>query len=126
MAKQLLVELETGEQVVISLDDTGDYNFKSKILWDTSKKGPLPQDIELGKMAVGGDGSLVKLAEAKPEHLAAIAKKDESRLFVAIDFLRGNIWYVAAVKEFGLAMPTGLQQAMQAAADVVLEFENKG
>ncbi len=126
MAKQLLVELPSGEQAILDLGDTGDYNFKSKILWDTSKQGPLPSGIELGKMAVGGGGSLVKLAEAKPEHLAAIAKKDESRLFEAIDFLRGNIWRVAAVKEFGLAMPVGLQQAMQAAADVILEFENKG
>ena len=52
----LIVNLPTGEQTRIEIDDTGSYFDQSKVLWDTRKDGAIPDFVEIGKMQkIGGD-----------------------------------------------------------------------
>jgi len=70
---RLLVNSPSGEQIIIEIDPTGDYYDVTKIVWDESKDGPMP-DVILGKMARSGD-SLITLPDYIPEHAAAIYAK---------------------------------------------------
>lgn len=70
---KLLVNSPSGEQIIIETDPTGDYYDVTKIVWDESKDGPMP-DVILGKMARSGD-SLITLPDYIPEHAAAIYAK---------------------------------------------------
>ena len=70
---RLLVNSPSGEQIIIEIDPTGDYYDVTKIVWDESKDGPMP-DITLGKMTRSGD-SLITLPDYIPEHASAIYAK---------------------------------------------------
>ena len=70
---RLLVNSPSGEQIIIEIDPTGDYYDVTKVVWDESKDGPMP-DVTLGKMARSGD-SLITLPDYIPEHAAAIYAK---------------------------------------------------
>lgn len=70
---RLLVNSPSGEQIIIEIDPTGNYYDVTKIVWDESKDGPMP-DIALGKMARSGD-SLITLPDYIPEHASAIYAK---------------------------------------------------
>lgn len=75
MAK-LLIEYPDGNQQIIEIDQTGSFFDKSKVLWDERINGPLPADIELGKMDKQEDG-LVKLDDYKPEYKEILQEKTE-------------------------------------------------
>ena len=66
----LLVELPSGQQVIIGITDTGEYYDPAKVLWDERIDGVMPA-VTLGKMERSGS-DLVTLAEYTTEHLAAI------------------------------------------------------
>lgn len=121
--KELLVIMPTGEQKIISIDESGDFSDKEKILWDTSKQGPLPADVELGKMAVV-EGRLEKLEEVTKEHADAIAKKDMSEYFDAVDLLKGAAWKQIMADKTGKPLPDELQQAIDAAYATVERFSD--
>ena len=69
----LLIDLSTGEQAVITIDETGDYCNRARILWDTRRRGEMPP-IELGKMQLD-NGELIVLGDYTPEHAAFLATK---------------------------------------------------
>lgn len=68
---RLLVTHPTGEQMIVTVEASGSYFDPSAVLWDERERGPLPNDIELGKMQLIG-GSLVKADTASAQHSAAI------------------------------------------------------
>lgn len=70
---RLLVNSPSGEQIIIEIDPTGDYYDVTKIVWDESRDGPMP-DVILGKMARSGS-SLITLPDYIPGHAAAIYAK---------------------------------------------------
>ena len=71
----LIVNLPTGEQARIEIDDTGDYYDQSKVLWDSRTDGPVPANIELGKMQRVG-GNLIKAATVLDEHANAVYQRN--------------------------------------------------
>lgn len=71
----LIVNLPTGEQARIEIDDTGGYYDDSKVLWDTRKDGPVPENVELGRMQRIG-GNMVKAAAVLEAHAAAVYQKN--------------------------------------------------
>ena len=71
----LIVNLPTGEQARIEIDDTGSYFDQSKVLWDSRTDGPVPANIELGKMQRVG-GNLVKAATVLEAHANAVYQKN--------------------------------------------------
>lgn len=72
---KLLVTLPTGEQSVEPVDSTGEYYDISRVLWDERVRGPLPSNIELGKMRLI-DGGLVKDKTISSQHAAAVRAKN--------------------------------------------------
>ena len=74
---RLFVNSPSGEQIIIEISATGDYYDVTKIVWDESKDGPMP-DVTLGKMARSGN-SLTTLPDYIPEHAAAIYAKASPR-----------------------------------------------
>lgn len=70
---RLLVNSPSGEQKIIEIDATGEYYDATKIVWDESRDGTMP-DIILGKMARSGN-TLITLPDYIPEHAAAIYAK---------------------------------------------------
>lgn len=71
---RLLVTHPSGEQMLITVDATGSYFDRSKVLWDERVDGALPENIELGKMQrIGGD--LIKAETMLSAHAEAIAAR---------------------------------------------------
>jgi len=70
---RLLVNSPSGEQKIIEIDATGEYYDVTKIVWDESRDGAMP-DVTLGKMERSGN-SLITLSDYIPEHAAAIYAK---------------------------------------------------
>ena len=70
----LIVDLPTGEQTQIEIDDTGSYFDQSKVLWDTRKDGAIPDFVEIGKMQKIG-GNLVKAETVLSAHHDAVYQK---------------------------------------------------
>lgn len=73
MAK-LLVNHPSGEQMLITVDATGSYFDRSKVLWDELVDGELPENIELGKMQRIG-GNLIKAETMLSAHAEAVAAR---------------------------------------------------
>ena len=70
---KLLINSPNGEQKLIEIGATGGYYDTTKVLWDESRDGDMP-DITLGKMERSGN-SLITLSDYIPEHAAAIYAK---------------------------------------------------
>ena len=70
---KLLINSPSGEQKLIEIGATGGYYDTTKVLWDESRDGDMP-DVTLGKMTRSGD-SLITLPDYIPEHAAAIYAK---------------------------------------------------
>ena len=70
---KLLINSPSGEQKLIEIGATGGYYDTTKVLWDESRDGDMP-DITLGKMERSGN-SLITLSDYIPEHAAAIYAK---------------------------------------------------
>ena len=71
----LIVNLPTGEQARIEIDESGSYFDQSKVLWDSRTDGPVPVNIELGKMQRVG-GNLIKAATVLEAHANAVYQKN--------------------------------------------------
>lgn len=58
--KKLIVITPSGEQQVISVDITGSYFDKSRVLWDTSIDGQIPDSVltAVGSLGKNTDGSI--------------------------------------------------------------------
>lgn len=69
----LLVNSPSGEQVTVTVEDTGAYFDLSRVLWDTRTRGEMPL-ITLGKMQLV-DNQLVTLDDYLPDHAAAVYAK---------------------------------------------------
>lgn len=69
----LLVNSPSGEQIIVSVDESGNYFDMSRVLWDTRVRGEMPP-VTLGKMQLV-DNELVTLDEFLPAHAAAIYAK---------------------------------------------------
>lgn len=87
---RLLIEYPDGDQKIIKIENSGSFFDKSRILWDERIDGPLPSDIEFGKMARSGE-SLVKLETLKPEYISLKQAKDQE----AINGKIANLWAAA-------------------------------
>jgi len=70
---RLLVNSPSGEQKIIEISSTGQYYDSTKVLWDESKDGSMP-DVVIGKMQRVGN-SLITLSDYIPEHASAIYAK---------------------------------------------------
>ena len=70
---KLLINSPSGEQKLIEIGATGGYYDTTKVLWDESRDGDMP-DITLGKMERSGN-SLITLSDYILEHAAAIYAK---------------------------------------------------
>lgn len=70
---KLLVTLPSGEQSIEEIDESGTYYDQSSVLWDTRRRGEMPQ-ITLGKMQLI-DNQLITLDDYLPDHAAAIYAK---------------------------------------------------
>lgn len=62
---RLLIEYPDGNQQLAEIDKTGSYFDPSRVKWDERVDGPMPEDLELGKMVVV-NGELVKSDEFIP------------------------------------------------------------
>lgn len=69
----LLVDSPSGEQIAVTVEDTGAYFDLSRVLWDTRLHGEMPP-VTLGKMQRVGN-ELITLDDFLPEHAAAIYVK---------------------------------------------------
>lgn len=69
----LLVNSPSGEQVIVSVDESGAYFDAARVLWDTRARGEIPP-VTLGKMQLINN-QLVTLDEFLPDHAAAIYAK---------------------------------------------------
>lgn len=69
----LLVDSPSGEQIIVSVDESGAYFDAARVLWDTRTRGEMPP-ITLGKMQRVGN-ELVTLPDFLPAHAAAIYQK---------------------------------------------------
>lgn len=72
MAK-ILVNLPSGEQATVTVDDSGGYFDQSAVEWDERTDGPMPE-ITLGKMQRVGN-ALETLPDFIPAHAAAMYQK---------------------------------------------------
>ena len=57
--KKLLINSESGEQIVIEISPTGSYSDMSRVIWDERFQGNLPINLEIGKMELV-NGALIK------------------------------------------------------------------
>lgn len=76
-AEKILFELK-GQQQIVEVGVGGGVASDAIILWREKLDGPLPANIELGKMSRVGS-QLVKAADVKPEH-AAKEKEEQDRV----------------------------------------------
>lgn len=65
--KKILVNMESGEQVVIEISPSGSFSDMSRVIWDERFQGNLPANFEAGKMELV-NGSLVKRDTYIPAH----------------------------------------------------------
>lgn len=72
---KLLVNHPSGEQMLITVDETGGYFDPSAVLWDERIDGALPGNIEVGKMQRIG-GALVKAEAMLSAHAEAVAARN--------------------------------------------------
>lgn len=70
---QLLVELPSGKQDIVSIDQSGEYFDAAKVLWDERIDGLMPA-VTLGKMQRSGS-SLVTLQDFTAQHSAAVLEE---------------------------------------------------
>lgn len=76
---KLLVEFPDGNQNVIDIDATGSFFDPTKVLWDERVNGPLPNDIELGKMELI-NGQLVNRGSYIDGHQEYIQAEEQSNI----------------------------------------------
>jgi len=72
--KTFIADTPNGEQILCFVEDSGDYFDASRIIWDTSKDGDLPSNINLGGMIRSGN-ILIFSQDRKNMHDAAVAKR---------------------------------------------------
>lgn len=65
--KKLLINSESGEQIVIDISPSGSFSDMSRVIWDERFQGDLPANFEVGKMELV-NGSLVKRDTYIPAH----------------------------------------------------------
>lgn len=87
--KKLLVNSESGEQILIEVSPTGSYSDKERVIWDERINGDLPE-IELGKMELVG-GVLVKKNDFILSHQQYSNTKNQE----AIDSKIAQLWQAA-------------------------------
>ena len=78
----LLVELPSGRQDIINIDQTGAYYDPAKVLWDTRTDGVMPA-VTLGKMQRSGS-NLITLETHTAQHLAAALSESKAAKLVEL------------------------------------------
>lgn len=68
---ELLVNSPTGFQEIVTISQTGAYFDPARVVWDERVDGPLPGNVEAGKMTREGD-QLILNSDQLPEHAAAV------------------------------------------------------
>ena len=71
---RLLVNHPSGEQMLITVDASGNYFDQSRVLWDERVDGALPGNVEIGKMQRIG-GNLIKAENMLSSHASAVAAR---------------------------------------------------
>ena len=80
---RLLVNAPTGEQEIISIDESGAYFDPARVLWDERVDGALPA-VTLGKMQRTGN-QLVELNDYLPSYISAAKEAKEQELKMAYE-----------------------------------------